>query len=261
MFFRTKSEQEDSYQVKLAVFEGPLALLLHLIEREELDITRVALARITDQYLEYISLLKEVSAAALANFLVIATKLLFIKSQVLLPKPPQDTEEQEEDVGEELARQLLEYRRFKRAAQNLKAREEQGWRTYVRLAPPPGLEGRFELESIPMLALAEAIHRVLEVYPAALSVADAVLPLTITIADKIALIEETMARHGRFNFDRLLAGVTSRVEIIITLLAVLELLKRHQIEVRQERLFGEILIVPKPQSPWEQPHPPLSSRR
>jgi segregation and condensation protein A len=247
--FLTQSRPEDPYQVKLAVFEGPLDLLLHLIEREKLDITRVSLAQVTDQYLEYISLLKEVSAAALANFLVIAAKLLFIKSQVLLPKPSQTTEEPEEDVGEELARQLIEYRRFKRAAQKLKAREEQGRRTYLRLAPAPRLEGTLELESIPVLALAEAIRRVLEIYPSELSVADVVLPFTVTIADKIALIEETMARYGRFSFDRLLTGVTSRLEIIVTLLAVLELLKRHQIEVHQERLFGAIFIAPKPQSP------------
>ncbi len=249
MSFLTKSRPEDSYQVKLTVFEGPLDLLLHLIEQEKLDITTVSLAQVTDQYLEYINLLKEVSAAALADFLVIAAKLLFIKSQVLLPKPSPQTEEHEEDVGEELARQLIEYRRFKRAAQKLGAREEQGWHTYVRLAPPPKPEETFELESIPVLALAEAFRRVLEVYPPELSVADVVTPFTITIADKIALIEETIARYDRFSFDRLLSGVTSRLEIIVTLLAVLELLKRHQIEVYQERLFGEILITPRPKSP------------
>lgn len=247
--FQIKSGPEDFYQVKLAVFEGPLDLLLHLIEQEELDITRVSLAQVTDQYLGYINLLKEVSAAALANFLVIAAKLLFIKSQVLLPKSSQKTEEQEEDVGEELARQLIEYRRFKRTAQKLAAREEQGQRAYVRLAPSPRLEGTFELEGIPVLALAGAVCRVLEIYPPELSIADVVAPFTITIADKIALIEETMARYGRFSFDRLLTGGISRLGIIVTLLAVLELLKRHQIEVHQERLFGEILIAPKPQPP------------
>src|SRR3990170_2755668 len=105
---------ERSYEVRLPVFEGPLDLLLHLIEREELDITKVALAQVTDQYLAYLAMLKEVEVQVLTDFLVVAAKLLLIKSQALLPKPPPSVlDEEEEDIGDELARQLRVYKQFK----------------------------------------------------------------------------------------------------------------------------------------------------
>lgn len=234
------------YQVKLPVFEGPLDLLLHLIEREELDITKVSLAQVTDQYLEYLSFLEELNAEILADFLVIAAKLLLIKSEMLLPRPPRaPDEEEEEDVGEELARQLIEYRKFKAVALALKQREEMGFRTYVRLAPPPKLERPVQLGDVSLTDLVEAVRRALNVRPPAPSVSEMVSPITITVAEKMAFIEEKLRKHRSVSFSHLLDQAASRLEIIITFIALLELIKLKGVEVQQEQPFGEIVILSK----------------
>jgi segregation and condensation protein A len=212
-----------------------------LIEKRELDITKVSLAQVTDQYLEYISLLHELEAAALADFLVIAAKLLLIKSQMLLPQPPPI--EEEEDVGDDLVRQLIEYKKFKEAAQELRQREETGLRAYVRVAPPPKLERTLDLEGITLDDLLEAVQQALAVTPLAPSVSNMVAPITVTITDKISQIEAALRRRGRVSFNRLLARAVSRVEIIVAFLAVLELIKRQRVDVQQERAFGEIIIT------------------
>ncbi len=250
---RAEAEAEaKSYKVKLPVFEGPLDLLLHLIEREELDITKVSLAQVTDQYLEHIGLLAELNAEILADFLVIAAKLLLIKSEFLLPRPPgASDEEEEEDLGDELARQLIEYKKFKEAALGLKEREETGHRTYVRLAPLPKMEKPLALEEVSLADLVEAVRLALDVRPPAPSVSHVVAPLTVTVAEKMALIKERLEKQrsvGRagISFNRLLDQAVSRLEIIITLQAVLELIKLNGITVRQEQLFGEIFIFAKP---------------
>jgi len=235
------------YQVKLPIFQGPLDLLLHLIEREEMDITTVSLAQVTDQYLEYIGLLEELNAGALADFLVIAAKLLLIKSEMLLPRPPGvPAEEGGEDVGDELARRLIEYRKFKEAALELRQREEMGLRAYVRVAPLPKLERSLDLEGVSLADLLEAVRRALDVRPPTSSVSEVVAPFAITVAEKMALIEERLKRQRRVSFNRLLDRAASRLEIIVTFMAVLELIKLNGVVVRQERLFGEIIILGKP---------------
>jgi segregation and condensation protein A len=213
-----------------------------LIEKRELDITKISLAQVTDQYLEYIGLLHELEAEALADFLVIAAKLLLIKSQMLLPRPP-SIEEEEEDVGDELVRQLIEYKKFKEAAQELRQREEMGLRAYVRVASPPRLERTPDLEGITLDDLLEVVQQALAVTSLAPSVANMVAPITVTIADKISQIEAALRRRSRVSFNRLLARAASRVEIIVAFLAVLELIKRQRVDVQQERAFGEIIIT------------------
>jgi segregation and condensation protein A len=232
------------YQVKLPIFQGPLDLLLHLIEREELDITTVSLAQVTDQYLEYIGLLEELSAEALADFLVIAARLLLIKSEMLLPRPPGSPgKEEEEDIGDELARQLIEYKRFKEAAGGLRQREESGLRAYVRIAPLPRLDKPLDLEDVSLADLVEAVQRALNVRPPLPPVSEVVTPFTVTVAEKMAFIEQKLGRQRRLSFNHLLDQATSRQEIIVTFMAVLELIKLKGIVVQQERLFGEIVIL------------------
>jgi segregation and condensation protein A len=209
-----------------------------------MDITKVSLAQVTDQYLEHISMLHKLEAAALADFLVIAAKLLLIKSQMLLPQPP-PIEEEEGDVGDELVRQLMEYKKFKEAAQELRQREEMGLRAYVRVAPPPRLKRTIDLEGITLDDLLEAVQQALAVTPLAPSVSNMVAPITITIADKISQIEAALRRRSRVSFNRMLVRAASRVEIIVAFLAVLELIKRQRVDVQQERAFGEIIITAK----------------
>ncbi len=234
-----------AYQVKLTVFEGPLDLLLQLIERQELDITTVSLAAVTDQYLEHIRLLdtEHLDAAALADFLVVAARLLYIKSQVLLPRPPgPPAPVEEEDVGEALARQLREYKRFKQVAEGLRAREEAGLRSYPRLAPPPRLETGFRLEGVTLADLLAAVQEALARLPDAEHVENAVPPLAFSIDDQIAAITRQTASQRQISFRSLLQAAASRMEVIVTFLALLELIRLRQVIVTQQSLFGDIVI-------------------
>ncbi len=157
----------DAYQIHLPVFEGPLDLLLQLIEREKLDISVVTIASVTDQFLAYVRQLEEVQPNILADFLVMAARLVWIKSRILLPQPSQGDEEEEEDPAEALARQLKEYKRFKDAAKMLREIEERGFHTYSRVAPPPELDTRLAEGSITLADLVAAAQSALAGLPPA----------------------------------------------------------------------------------------------
>jgi segregation and condensation protein A len=230
------------YQVALPVFEGPLDLLLHLIERQELDITEVSLAQVTNQYLDYLARISERDAQDLADFLVVAAKLLLIKSRMLLPQPPAPTPPEEEVVGDDLVRQLIEYKRFKDIARWLKQVEEYGQQAYVRIQGPPPVEPVVDLGDVTLEDLLAAVREALDVKPPLPSVNGAVAPITITISDQMALIERRTAHSRRVRFRQLLENTGSRVEIIVTLLALLEMIKQLRVCVRQDRLFDEIYI-------------------
>jgi len=232
-----------AYQVTLPVFEGPLDLLLYLIERQELDITQVSLAQVTNQYLEYLAQISERDPDGLADFLVVAAKLLLIKSRVLLPQPPAPPSPEEEDVGEDLVRQIIEYRKFKGVACWLQELGAQGLCSYVRLGAVPHFERVVELGDVTLDDLLTAVRRALAVKPASSSANGVVAPVTITIADRIDLIEQEMARGRPVSFRRLLEQATSRLEVIVTLLALLEMIKQLRATMRQDRLFGDILIT------------------
>lgn len=242
----TAPGQKTSYRVRLAVFEGPLDLLLHLIEREELDITRVSLARVTDQYLEYLSALEELQVDDLADFVVVAARLLVIKSQALLPRPPTPTYQEEEDPGATLIQQLRMYKQFKEAARQLQERQSQGQRSYVRLAPQPYIKPGIEhLEPVPLEALLAAARRAMKMRAPTPPVDSVVPPFTITVDDQIDLIRQTLSQQSQISFTELLTNAYTRQEIAVTLLAVLELIKQLEIQARQERMFGEIVILPQ----------------
>lgn len=235
--------ETPTYQVSLPVFEGPLDLLLHLIERQELDITQVSLARVTNQYLDYLARISERDPDNLADFLVVAAKLLLIKSRVLLPRPPTPLSSDEEDIGEDLVRQLIEYKRFKEAAHWLQELEAQGLRSYVRLAAAPRLDPVIDLGDVSLDDLLAAVREVLSIKPSAPSVDNAVAPVTITIAEQMQLIERRTARGQHVSFRRLLRGARNRIEVIVTLLALLEMVKQLRVQMQQDRLFGDIVIV------------------
>lgn len=233
----------NHYQVELPVFEGPLDLLLHLIEREELDITEVSLAQITNQYLDYLAQLSERDADSLADFLVIAAKLLLIKSRVLLPQPPAPSGMAEEDVGEDLVRQLIEYKKFKEAARWLRELDDQGLRSYIRLAGIPPLEPIVDLGDVTLDDLLETVREVLAVKPPAPSVNNSVPPIVVTIANQMDLIERATSRRKKVSFRRIMEQAATRLEIIVTLLALLEMVKQLRVRMQQDSSFGDILIV------------------
>ena len=234
------------YPVSLPIFDGPIELLLHLIERQELDITEVSLVAITDQYLRAIEALQEIEPEALADFLVVAARLLYIKSRGLLPQP--EVEEEEEKQSEALLQQLLDYRRFKAAADELRLRASIGLRTNVRLAPPQ-MERRLDLTDLTIERLAAAAQRAMR------NVASSVAPPSvraypITVAEQMAAILDRIRNQAGIegggdrylSFRALLSQSRSRLEIVITFLAVLELIKQREIAAEQQETFGEIVL-------------------
>ncbi|MCL4459305.1 MAG: segregation/condensation protein A [Chloroflexi bacterium] len=236
----------SAYQVKLGIFEGPLDLLLHLIERHDLDITAISLATVADQYLEYLHALDHPHPAILAEFLSIAAKLLLLKSLALLPTSkemdsPAVLHDEAEEMATDLTQQLLEYKRFKAATAQLQQRQDQGLRSYVRPATPSRPPLSSGLNSLILADLVTALQRVLRQHsPPGEEMA---MPRnTFTIGDKIELISNLLRRDVQLGFDALTASATSRLEVIVTFLALLELLKTGRVGVRQDKLFGEILI-------------------
>lgn len=241
--FQLPTSNPSMHQFHLPEFEGPLDLLLHLIEHRELDITRVSLAAVADQFLEVISAPGVIELSALADYLVIAAKLILIKSRLLLPQPEHPAPEGEEDIGEALARQLREYKMFKQVAAFLRERERQGLHAYPRFAPPPRPQPTtWRLEGVTADDLARALQRVLRVH-STLPQGTLTVPLSVSIDQQIHTIIELTTRRPRVSFSRLLERAATRVEIIVTFLAVLELIKRLQIHAQQDGLFGEIVLT------------------
>ncbi len=244
-----------AYAVDLAVYQGPLDLLLRLIEREELDITEVSLLAVTDQYLRAIEVLEEIEPGALADFLVIASRLIYLKSRSLLPKPqPPDEDEGEEDPGDALVRQLLEYRSFKQVASALHEREEAGIRAFLRLAPLPEMERKLDLGDLAMDHLFKAVQRALQRIPPE-PILPTVRTYAVTVAEQIEKVRDAMRvslsgnRSGPVRFSTLLSHSQTRMEVIVTFLAVLELIKRRELDVQQETTFGEIILAPSADAP------------
>jgi segregation and condensation protein A len=233
------------HQFTLPEFEGPLDLLLQLIEHRELDITKLSLATVTDQYLALITQPHNIELAQLADYLVIAAKLILIKSRLLLPHPEAAPPE-EEDVGEALARQLREYRMFKKAAVFLRERGRSGMHSYPRLAPPPRPPmAHRKLEGVSAIDLTTALEKAFRLRPG-MPQGTLEVPLRVSIQQKIEAIVERITLRPRIRFSRLLQQAQTRVEVIVTFLAVLELIKLRKINVQQDRIFGEIVLLRRP---------------
>jgi len=230
-----------NYNVQTPVYEGPLDLLLSLIEHAELDITAVSLATVTDQYLAYINSLEQINADEISAFLVIAAKLLQIKSEALLPRPPEHRAG-EEDVGRALVDQLKLYKRFKEIGAWLHTRQQANLRTFLRIAAPPKVEPKLDLSNITLEKLVAAAEAALAREAARKPLGLVIAPPRVTIREKIDLIAKTMREVERSTFQTLLAKGASRLEIVVTFLAMLELIKRYRIQASQEGLFNEIEI-------------------
>lgn len=233
------SHHTHAYTVATPVYEGPLDLLLQLIERAELDITKLALAQVTDQYLDYIHNLQELAVEEVSAFLVIATKLLQIKSEVLLPRPPV-REEGEEDLGEALARQLLAYKRYKEVANLLAQREAAGLKTYLRLAPSPKIEASLDMSGLGLPELFFAAQEIFNSVDTRPELRTVVAAPRITIRQKIRQIAANLRQYTQITFRGLFINHPSNLEVVVTFLALLELIKRSLVQVRQETLFGDI---------------------
>lgn len=234
------------YSVKLDGFEGPLDLLLHLIQKEEMDIYDIQIAQITDRYLEYVNLMEQLDLDVASEFLVMAATLLHIKSQSILP---QLTPSDEHAIGdqEQLVKQLLEYKQFKEAAQVLDIYAERQTGIYSR-SPKlhADLDGtrEFEIKAtlFDLLTAFKTINdRVAEVDPEDLY--ETVEEETITVEDKIAFIERQLESADQLLFDELFPLSASKADWIVTFLAILELIRIGKIVTVQTDHFESIYIV------------------
>ncbi len=230
-----------NYTVHTPVYDGPLDLLLNLIEHAELDITSVSLAMVTDQYLAYINGLEQISADEISAFIVIAAKLLQIKSEALLPRPPV-REVGEEDTGQSLVDQLRLYKRYKEIGAWIYVRQQANLRTYLRIAPPPKVEAKLDLSNITLEKLVAAAEVAFQKEAEKKPLGDVIAPPRITIREKIDLIAKLMKEVERSSFRALINDGASRLEIVVTFLAMLELIKRYRIHAHQDDLFGDIEI-------------------
>jgi len=174
----------SDYTIHTEIYDGPLDLLLDLISKAELDITRFSLAKVTDQYLAHLEKIQQTSAVEVSGFLVVAAKLIQIKSEALLPRPP-IREEGEEDPAEALARQLRVYREIKQAAGWLKTKEEKGLHTYIRLAPPPVIDREINLEGVAIKDLISLLKELYRFEEEAAPITSVVAIPKITIKKKI----------------------------------------------------------------------------
>lgn len=240
---------EDIYQVRLPIFEGPLDLLLHLIERRQMDITAVSLVAVTDQFLDYLRLWEDPPLPRLAEFVAMASRLLYIKSRSLLPRnaQPEDEAEAADALAdaEELRRNLLEYKLAKEIAATLRQRGEAGLQSFSRAAPPQNAEQVLswsppQLAGLSLGALQDAFRRAIaqsrEREPE-----DLPLPV-VTVAEKMAEIEERLNASPTVTLSELLEGQTRRIVIVVTFIAVLDLWNRQRVAVRQDDLFAEVVI-------------------
>lgn len=240
------------YKVKLEVFEGPLDLLLYLIRQEEIDIYDIPIARITQQYLEYLEFMKSLDIEIAGEFLVMAATLLKIKSRMLLPRHTEIEGEEAEDPRRDLVQQLLEYKKFKEIAERLGEKEYHqrqmfprprgGFDNAAEIIPPepPAPEvGMFEL----LNAFKQVLERIdkLKLYE--------IVGEDISIEERIDFVLQVITRRRRMTFMELFENEHRRLVMVVTFFALLELMRLGRVSVRQEQLFGEITIEYSDQSP------------
>jgi len=235
------------YEIDLPAFTGPLDLLLHLIDRDELDITSISLLQVTEQFLSHVAELEDHRTERLIDFVLIASRLLIIKSRALLPSKQDDeaVDGEEMDPAEALAAQLREYRLYKRAALWMASRQEAGLRTHLRIsAPRHPARATLVASEISIDDLLAALRFALERSPdLEAAISDVTRVHKITIEDQITRLKKKLDSGGAVSFSALLNERPMWLEVTITFLAVLELIKRHEVEARQSALFGPIEIV------------------
>lgn len=233
---------EASFRLELPTFEGPLDLLLHLIEREELDVTEVSLLAVTEQYLAQLRSQEQLNISALAEFIAIGARLLLLKSRALLPRDDEGDENEEE--GSELAdlvAALREYRRFKEAASYLGERDR-GHASYRREAAPPKVPLPSGLDNVTLGSLTDVIRDVLARLPEE-EAATELEREPVRLADRIGSLVDILERERRTPFRALIERARTRTEVIVDFMAVLELIKSRYLVAEQPQAFGEIELV------------------
>ncbi len=246
------TDSNKDYKVRLEIFEGPLDLLLYLIKKDEIDIYNVSLERITSQYLAYLETFQMLNIELASEFIVMAANLMYIKSRMLLPVSQQPPEEdaEEDDPRWELIRQLVEYKKFKDAAQFLQVRDSEGAEFYAATPELPDLSNPASAPlQLGIFDLIRAFQKVLKRFEDAHSLRE-IVDDRWTVSDKIDFLLATVPVGGRMRFEELFTEASSRSEVIVTFLAVLELIKLHFLEIEQTRTLGEIVVLRPEDKPF-----------
>ena len=243
------------YQVKFPVFEGPLDLLLYLIKKEEVDIYEVNLTQLATQFLGYIEVMRELDLDIAGEFLVMASTLMYIKSRELLPVEQQVVTEGEDDGEDprwELIRQLVEYKKFKDAAAQLAALEARQEATFARVPVKPVFDDEAPVarSQVGLFDLLNAVNAILKRVNQREDLRD-IFEDKWSVSEKIESIRLLILERPRLRFSELFERATSRTEVVVTFLALLELIRLHVIQCTQGEHFGEIDIVraPEPETP------------
>jgi segregation and condensation protein A len=236
-------QAELPYQVRIDNFEGPLDLLLHLIKKSEINIYDIPIALIAKQYLEYLEAMKDLNLTVAGEFLVMAATLLQIKSKMLLPVD-ETTEDEEDgpDPREELVRRLLEYKKFKEAARQLD-NQERMWRDLYNREENPVVAVESDetpLEDISLFDLVDALNGILERNPGKQLLE--ILPDNLTVRDRMNAILEALEGQESVTFSSLFESSSHRLVVIVTFLALLELIRLRTARVFQGENFGPILV-------------------
>ena len=236
---------ENEYKVRLDIFEGPLDLLLYLIKKDEVDIYGISIERITKQYLEYIDTFKILNIDLASEFVVMAANLMYIKSRTLLPKPEQPPEEDtdEDDPRWDLIRQLVEYKKFKDAANYLGEREMAQGELFEHIPEVPKFpQGPPPPPNVSIFDLIRAFQNVLKRFQEELELGE-IVDDPYTVSDKIDYLLERFEPGESMTFSDLFDKASSRTEVIVTFLALLELIRLKQFRFEQKASLGEIEVV------------------
>jgi segregation and condensation protein A len=237
--------ETSDYKVQLEIFEGPLDLLLYLIKKDELDIHTISIERITKQYLDYINTFKLLNIDLASEFIVMAANLMYLKSRTLLPRVEQPPEEdaEEDDPRWELIRQLIEYKKFKDAAGflSLREQEQEGRFAHQPDAKDAPVEVSPALAEVSIFDLIRAFQNVLKRFEESHDFGD-IIDDRHTVSDKIDLLMAEVRPGEARRFEELFQTATTKAEVIVTFLALLELMKLNQFIVRQSELLGDIVI-------------------
>ncbi|MGB2600586.1 MAG: segregation/condensation protein A [Candidatus Omnitrophota bacterium] len=239
-----------SYKVKLNIFEGPLDLLLFLIKRDKIDIYDIPIAKVTQQYLDYMDLMKMLDLEIAGEFLVMAATLIHIKSKMLLPPDETDEEvEEEEDPRDELVRRLLEYKKYKEAASHLQTMHEEHKSLFLRRGE--GDKGKIvsddgtEYFEASLFDLITAFRKILTTVPK--KTFHKVIKNEFTVSDKIHEIYHILAKEPKMYFSSLFDKAEGKDEVIVIFLAILELIKMREVFVAQTGPFEDIEILRNPE--------------
>jgi segregation and condensation protein A len=233
-----------SYEIRIDNFEGPLDLLLHLIRKNEMEIADISIAEITHQYLAYLDTLKSLNLEVAGEFLVMAATLLHIKSRMLLPPSEEEGEEEEEDPRAELVRRLLEYQVYKNAAEELEELPQLGRDFFVRNLPDPALiEGEEDAGPVEVgiFELVDALRHLLQ-EASREEPAHFVVTERLSVTERIHVLLDLLSYKKRLLFQESLSERPDRHEIVVTFLALLELVRLNAVRFVQDRRFGPIWI-------------------